>query len=113
MLQLRTIFPYGFNYRLVDDFIKKGTNVLVGSKFPTLPRKSTRISQDHVRKLSTSLSPDKFSYKFKFYLQNKISDSPKFSRIHLIAMHKQKKLKQTAILLNESLNDTSNSLYTQ
>ena len=46
------------------------------------------------------------------YRQNKLSDSPTFSRIHLLAM-KKRNLKQTVILLHESLNDAENSLCTQ
>ena len=49
-------FPYGLNDRLGDDFIKEDNHVLVGSKFFLLPRKPTRISQNHVHKLIISVS---------------------------------------------------------
>ena len=48
---------------------KEDTFVLVGSKFPALPRKSTRTSQGyHFHQLNTSLSPDVFLNKFNFHL---------------------------------------------
>ena len=34
MFQLRAVFPYGLNNVLADDFVKEGTQVLLGSKFP-------------------------------------------------------------------------------
>lgn len=55
------VFHYGFNDRLGDGFIKEDKHVLAGSKFSALPRKSIRISRNHIHKLSTFLSPNKFS----------------------------------------------------
>ena len=60
MLELRIDFSYGLKDWLGDDFIKEGTNVLVGSKFPPLVRKSIRFFRDHVHKLTTCLSPRAF-----------------------------------------------------
>ena len=65
-----------------------------------------------VHKPNALLFPDKFLDKVNFYLHNKLSDSPNNFRIHLLAV-KKRNLKQTAILLNERLNDADNSLYTQ
>ena len=77
-----------------------------------MPGKSIRISRGNFLKLNTSLSPDAFLNKLNFYLENKIFDSPNFSRMHLSFM-KKRNLNQTAVLLNESLNDTNNSLHTK
>ena len=52
------------------------------------------------------------SKKFKFYFQSKLSGSPNFSRVRLLAM-KKRNIKGTAIFFNESLNDADNSLYAQ
>ena len=69
MLKSQTIFPYELNYQLGDNLIKEETQVLIWSKFSTLPRKSTRIPQGHVHKLNTTLFLDEFLAKFKFYFQ--------------------------------------------
>ena len=111
MLKLRKVFPYWLNCWLGDVFVKENTKILVGSKFPALLRKFTRVSWGHVHKLNTFLSPDVFLYKCNFYFQNKLSDSPIFSRIDLSSM-KKRNLKRTTVLLNEGLN-VSNSIYIQ
>ena len=43
MLKLRTIYPYGLNDRLGDEYKKDGTHELVGDTFSSLPRKLNRI----------------------------------------------------------------------
>ena len=70
------------------------------------------LKQNHAHKINTSLSPDEFLDGFEFHHQNKLFDSPSFSRIHLLAT-KKRNLKQTAIPLNENINDVNNFLYTQ
>lgn len=53
MLKLRKVFPYWLNCWLGDVFVKENTKILVGSKFPALLRKFTRVSWGHVHKLNT------------------------------------------------------------
>ena len=64
MLKLRTVFSYGLNDQLRDDFVKEETYVLVGFKFSAVSRIFTRISRMHVYKLNTSFSPDVFFKQF-------------------------------------------------
>ena len=71
---------------------KKDTRVLVDPTFPALPRIRTRISWAHIHKLNTLLSPYEFLDKFKYYLQNKYSDSLEFPLISLFS-HEKKRLK--------------------
>lgn len=99
MLKLPTTCPYGLNDFLRDDNIKDNIHILVRSKFYLLPRKPTKIPRVY----------DRFSDKFKFYLQNSHSNFPPFFRINLLAM-KKINLKLTIILLQESLNDVNISL---
>ena len=88
MLNLLTVFPYKLDKRVGDSFVKEVTHVLVSSKFSLLPRKSIRLSQGHIHKRKTSPYPDAFFRKFKFFLQNRILDSPRFSCLHVLAMAK-------------------------
>ena len=85
-VKLQTVFPYWFKDCLGNGLIKK-TSVLVEAKF--LATKSYRICQDHVHELSTFLSPDELLDKVKFYIKDKLSDSPNFSRVHLLASKKR------------------------
>lgn len=104
----QTVFSYGLDGSLGDDFLKEDNHVLVRSKFHAVPRKSTIISRIHTSKLNTSLSSGAFLNKFNFYLRNKLF----FSRIHFLD-RKKRNLKQTAIFLKKRLIDAYNSLYTQ
>ena len=111
MLKLgAVVFPYGVKNRLGDDLVKEDTRVLVRFKFTALPWKSAKNSQVHVHKLKASLFPDAYFNKFDFYLQNKLSHTSNFSRIHLSPM-KKINLNRTAALLNKSLNDANDSRY--
>ena len=112
MLKMRTVFPYGLNDRLGDDFVKEDTHILVGTKFPALPRKHDRMSRGLAHKFNRSLSPNEFISKFKYHLQNKLPETPNFSRTQLLSM-KKSNLKKTVALLNDNLNNTNNSVYSQ
>ena len=58
------------------------------------------------------LSVDPFLNIFNFHRQSKLSESPKFSLMHLSIMWKIN-WKRRAFLLNESFNDTNNSPLSQ
>ena len=105
MSRLRTAFPFGLNDRLGDDFIKED-QVLVRSKCPVLSRKSSRICR------GSSPFLNEFLIRSNFHIQNELSDSANFSKIHLLSV-KKKNLKGTVVFLNKSLQDTDNSLFTR
>ena len=63
------------------------------------------ISGSHVHKLNTLLSHHAFSNKFKFHLQNKLSDSLNFSRIQILS--EKKNIKTNSYSSYESLNDVN------
>ena len=54
--------------------------------------------------------PDECLDKFKSYLQNKLSDFPKFSIMHLLPM-KKRNLKKITALLKYGLNYGNNSKF--
>ena len=112
MLKMRTVFPYGLNDRIADDFVKEDTHVMVGAKFPPLPRKNERISRGLVHKFNTSPSPNEFITKFKHHLHNKLPETPNFSRTNLLSM-KKCNLRKTAALLSDNLNNANNAMYSQ
>ena len=83
MLKLRTVYPYGLNDRIGDEFIRDNTHILVGTKFPPLPRSHKRTSRGTAHKSNNHTSPNSFLNKFKFHLKNKLAETPNFSRINL------------------------------
>ena len=111
MLKLRTVYPYGMNDRIGDDFVNQNTHVLVGKQFPPLPRKNARISRGQSHRNNSSLSPKDFFHQFKLHLNNNLSELPNFSRVHLMSM-KKANLRQIAVLLNECLAEANSSQYT-
>ena len=110
MLKLRTVYPYGLNNRLEDEYKKYDTIVIVDNKFPTLSRKHNRISGFNTQKSNNSLSPDKVVIKPKHHLNYNLSDVSNIFTLSLLAMSNYN-LKITAIPFQDYLNDTSNSIY--
>ena len=56
----------------------------------------------HINNINSSLSWDKYSDKFKFESQGKLSDFLNFSRMHFLSMEKNK-LKQTVTVIAKPL----------
>ena len=67
MLKLRNIYPYGLNDRLEDEYKKKNTHVLVGTKFPPVPSKHDKVSYRTIHKNMNPFSPDEFLMKLKHH----------------------------------------------
>ena len=56
LLMLRTVYPCGLNDCLGDEYKKEDTYVLIGNKFPSLPRKHDRVSRGTIHKNNNSFS---------------------------------------------------------
>ena len=84
--------------------------MLVGNKFPLLPRKHNSISRGNSNEDKNSLSPVGFVIKVKQYPNHNLLDVSNFSRVPLLAMNKFN-LKNTNVLLQDNLNNASNSIY--
>ena len=112
MLKLWTVYPYDLNGRLGNDYKKSNTHVLVGNKSPSPTRNHYQISCGTSRKNDNSLAPDEFLIKLKHHLNLTLSDVFNFSRVSLLAMNKFS-FKNTANVLQDNLNHTSNSIYPQ
>ena len=95
-----------------DEYKKNATHVLAGNKFSPLLRKRNKISRGTSHNNNNSLSPDEFSIKLKHHFDHYLSDVSNFSRVSLFATNKCN-LKNTAVLLQDNLNETSNFLCCQ
>ena len=106
MLKLRTVYPYGLNDRVGDEFKTSDKEVLIGNKFPSLSRNHQRVGRgSHKNKIVTN--PNTFVKKFTSYLKHDLSNVINFARVSLLAMNKTN-LKKTAVLLNELINKGNN-----
>lgn len=85
--------------------------MLVGNKFPPLPRKDKRVSRENSQKKNNSLSADEFLIKLTQHLNDNFSDVLKFSRVSLLAMNKFNR--KSSFSSSRSLNDASNSICCQ
>ena len=56
MMKLRSVYPYGLNDHLGDEYRKKNTHMLVGNKFLPLPRKHERVSRGTIHQDNNPLS---------------------------------------------------------
>ena len=88
MLKLRTVYPYGLNDRVGDEYKTADTHIAVGSKFPNLGRKHARLKRGVLRKGTNNLTPNKFVTDFKNHLDNCIEDTSNFIRVSLSSMKK-------------------------
>ena len=60
MLKLRTVYPYGLNDRIGDEYKHTESHSLVGNKFPQLSRTHPRESRGKSRIGFNTLEPDTF-----------------------------------------------------
>ena len=61
-----------------DEYKKENTRVLVGNKFPRVPRNHDRLSRGTIHKNNNYFSPDKFLIKLKHHLTHSLLDVPNF-----------------------------------
>ena len=104
MLQLKTVYPYGFNDCIEDEPEKEATHILVGKCFPPLGRSHPLVTSGNCLQAPSVITPKHF---LKLFCKNLDSDLPNvlnFSRIHLIFTNKSK-LKNTADFLNGTFNE--------
>ena len=88
MLKLRTIFPYGLNDRVGDEYKSDESTYVVGRRFPPLKRQFHRVSRGINRKGSNSFSYTDFFCKLNEYLTCTLKDCLNFIRISISSMKK-------------------------
>ena len=105
ILKLRTVFPYGLNDRIGDEYKNDYSHNLVGNKFPSLKRSKKRLVRGTLHK-GTNDSPFKFISDFKETLNNTIPDAMNFLAIRLNCF-KKSNLKSIADLLNDEMSSNT------
>ena len=85
---LRSIFPYGLNDRIVDEFKTDNKHVNVAAKFSSLPRKYSRANRGKNHKGVPRLLPQQFIKDLNQILNTSIKYAPKFTRISISSMKK-------------------------
>ena len=112
MMKLRTVYPYGLNDRIGDEWKKEDTHDTVAKRFPKLDRKYTRFSRGKTRYGVNSLDPKSFCTKLKNILVNNIGDAANFIRLSLSSI-KKKHLKSIYSMMESELSNANNINFSQ
>ena len=102
MHELRTIFPYGFNDRIEDEFKTDNKHINVAAKFSSLARKHSRANRGKNYKCVLRLLPQQFLKDFNHMLNTSTKDAPNFIRVSISSI-KKFYLKDTHELLSTKL----------
>ena len=85
---LRTIFPYGLNHWIRDEFITDNKHINLAAKFSSLPREYSRANPGKNHKSVPRLFPQQFVKDLNQMLNTSIKDAPNFIRISIFSMKK-------------------------
>ena len=107
MLKLRTVFPYGLNDRIGDEFKNQKTHFAVANRFPPLNRAQPRTSRGILRKGNNPLSIKTFLTKLSDKLQTSLPDALYFIRVSVSSFNK-KDLKKLADIVSDMLSTSAN-----
>ena len=88
MHELWTIFPYGLNDRIGDEFQTDKIYINVATKFSSLPRKHSRANNGKNHKSVALLFPKQFLIDLNHMLDINIKDAANFIRISISSMKK-------------------------
>ena len=86
--ELRTIFPYGLNDRIGDEFKTDDKHINVAAKFSSLPRKYSHANHGKCHKGVACLLPQQFVKDLNQVLNTSIKDAPSFIRISISSVKK-------------------------
>ena len=113
MMELRTVYPYGLNDRMGDEYKTENTHVNVANKFPSLPMKFIRVNRGTLHKGTSKLLPNEFMSDLSRLLETSVIDIPNVIRVTLCST-KKCHLKIVHQLLNDKLsNEFSDCLFGQ
>ena len=104
MLKLRTVYPYGLNDRIGDEYKSHDTHIIVGKRFPPLKRTFPRENRGSLRKGNHSLTPNMFYDNLQNMFHRDIKKVPNFIRTSLTNM-KKSSLRSIHEKLNMELNN--------
>ena len=109
MLKLRTVYPYGLNDRVGNEF-KTEHDKLIAKQFPRLDRQYVRKS--HGNNSNTQVSSSTFITELQNNLQHNLKNTINYIRFTLSSMRKQQ-LKQVVERVNELITENPSSPYIQ
>ena len=100
MLKLRTVYPYGLNDTIGDEY-RHNLTTPIGTFFPSLPRKDTTHIRNRFRsKINKPL--DSFMLDFDNILRNNLPSAMNFSRIYISSL-KRSHLRLLGDIVNDYL----------
>ena len=105
MLKLRTVFPYGLNDRIGDEFKNEDTHFAVARRFPALNRSHPRVARGSLRKGINQLTCLNFLKQLKKLLNTHLSEALNFIRVSVTSF-KKKELKKLADAVNDTLSNS-------
>ena len=111
MLKLRTVYPYGLNDRVGDEFKNEENEKLIASQFPKLDRQFVRRTKGS-GKGKQPFSANAFVHGLQHMLQNEIKEGMNFVR-HTLASLRKSTLKQIVVLVNDFILEDDNTIYLQ
>ena len=104
MLKLRTVFPYGLNDRIGDEFKTQESQYAIATRFLALKRTRPHIACGVAHKGDNVVTCTKFMQNLKTFLLNNLHDALNYIRISISSM-KKSMLKQLANTINGELTD--------
>ena len=92
MLKLRTVFPFGLNARIGDEFMDDSKDNPISPKFPKLVRQFVKGTKgNNLNK--NNISAESFLAELKIILETNIKDAMNFIRVSLHSFTKEVKKK--------------------
>ena len=111
MLQLRTIYPYGLNDPVGDEYKREDSHHLVANRFPPLSRKHPRASRGLAYRGNNLTSTDFFN-KLTTMLKDDLPNTLNYIRVSIASL-KKSELKRVANLINDKINERSSNAFDQ
>ena len=102
MLKLRTVFPFGLNDRVGDEYMAGRGNTDIASKFPSLKRSGNRYRIRTKSPTSSKFICDNFIYIMNESFRNDLKNSMNLTRV-LLSSLKKSFCKRLAEIINDFL----------
>ena len=113
MLELRTVYPFGLNDRIGDEWMTENTHSSVFTRFPTLPRRFERVNRGTNHKGNNNNTVAGFLENLDHILKESLSNASNYIRITLSSMKRSSLRDIHTILSNNITDNNSSNLYDQ
>jgi hypothetical protein len=101
MLKMRTVYPFGLNDRVGDEFQKGDDENLISAKFPKLPRQFVKNTKGN-HQYKSHVSADQFLGEIDSVLQSNVKEAMNLIRVSLYSFNK-KLLKQIFCSIEDTI----------